>query len=881
MQDVFEFSGAAGGMLVDRSDTLVPTLRSYLKQHSSHLESTDRNRGLVVGQERCKVYDGIVGALFDASRALTGNKQPLALGAVGSYGREMPSPQSDLDVRLLCESDVDSAAPVAEALLYPLWDAGLDIGHQVVTTSDLIQLAHTDLTTATALLDWRTVAGDKPLGKALETAAYERVFCHDRLGNFVDRLEAYNRSRYERYGDSVYLLEPNIKNGAGGLRDLDIVQWCTRAGFRTGNLSDLIKHDVLLPTEWEQLERARDHLLTMRNALHTSVGRKADRLTFDLQEELARTLGYGENSTAVEALMSDYYKHARRIRHTCGRLLHRIRPAHRIKAAPKTLGEGFIQRGDTLHLANETLFDEQPRLCLRAYELAIQHELRVAEPVRRVIALSTAQPEFCARLRQDRTAARSFCKLVTTVRTTRFRGHSVLSELHEVGLLLAMIPEFAPVVGRVHHDTYHVFTVDEHSVAAVDHLRYLARGEGAQDHPLASRLAAEHTRRHVLFFATLLHDVGKVLGRAGHAERGAEMAATILGRLGFNQDDIADAQLLIRLHLRMYQLAAQRDIEDPATVAAFCDDIGVQELLRELYLLTVADITTTSPTSMTRWKRRMLDELHLNADRYLAAKGELGLPTRIEQVRARVRDLCEDPEVENFLGQFLSGLPERYFFANEPETVVEHARFAASARGHHCSVQTRGEAPHVEVWVVADDRPGLLALIAASFGKVKLEILSAQVYSWVGQEGQKRSLDTFWVRHRCDDPITDEQLAAFDKRLRELLSSESEWTAALAPPSRRTIPPLLDLETRINIDNRSSLTNTVVEVITRDRPNLLFSLSRKLQDMGLSIEFAKLNTEGLRVADVFYVSESGGVKVTDPARLGDLERELKATVDRL
>jgi [protein-PII] uridylyltransferase len=247
--------------------------------------------------------------------------------------------------------------------------------------------------------------------------------------------------------------------------------------------------------------------------------------------------------------------------------------------------------------------------------------------------------------------------------------------MHDVGLVVAMIPEFSPVIGRVHHDIYHVYTVDVHSVAAVDLLRALCRGDLAAEHPLACRLAAEVARPPVLFFATLLHDIGKDLGGKNHAERGAGLCADILGRLGFATADIAEVQHHVLKHLRMYHVATRRDIDDPRTLEEFCADVHGQEGLRELYLLTLSDVTTTSPGSMTSWKRRMLDELYVAAERHLAGAPARG-PARFEAVRREVLTRWPQGTDRGFLDHLLAALPERYLYANEPGAIVEHARFA-------------------------------------------------------------------------------------------------------------------------------------------------------------------------------------------------------------
>lgn len=853
--------------------------RQQAKLRATVLTDSDR-AGVATCAMYSELYEKLLVARFEACRATLGLNKRVTLGAVGSFGRRMLSPNSDLDVRILCADDLSEASEqLVSALLYPLWDAGLDIGHQVVTVDQIIELGRTDLTTATALLDWRTIAGDAQLGTQMLDAAMGTLFSGKSLRDFVESLEAYNRSRHTRYGDSVYLLEPNVKSGAGGLRDLDVAHWYARAEHHVSDVCELVDRGVLLSREWAQIEAAREQLLRMRNTLHALMGRKTDRLTFDHQELLAEKLAYGTDPQSVERMMSEYYRNARTIRGACEML------APRAGFAPSAAEQEFLEAGigivhGELVLECPDDLNERPALALHIYVRAIERDRRVAASARRAIARMTSSETHCEALRKDPDAPALFRNLVCSIRDTRLENDSILGELHDVGLLLAMMPEFAPVVGRVHHDTYHVYTVDVHSIAAVDYLRKLARGSLLQEHPLACRLAAEQVRREVLFFATLLHDVGKVLGGVGHAERGALMAEDMLKRLDFNDADIADVQLLIRLHLRLYQAATRRDVEDPETIRAVCESLGSQEALRELYLLTVADVTTTSPRSMTIWKRDVLDELYTHADRYLSSRHGPEALAHASTIKDRILQLADGP-LAAFLSKFLNGLPERYLFANDLRAVIAHAKFALNSRGERSCIRIGAQREqYTELWVVADDQPGLLAMITAAFWRAKLTVLSAQVYTWRDDDGKTRSLDTFWVRHRSGDALTKDDVSDLRSLLRDTLDSGYDQRAVTLPtPAVRMggVPPI---ETQVTIDNRSATNHSVIEVITQDRPNLLYWLSCRIQELGLDIWFAKISTEGDRVVDVFYVSDPKGGKVVGPERLQHVKAHLVTAINQ-
>ena len=892
--DAATFQSDTPKLLTKLASHLVGDLRRYFNEHRARIESTllEKRPGFDVARAYARLYDGVLSALFGACHAAMlqrGQWVPLSLGAVGSYGRRVLSPFSDLDVRLLTTTDPSAAAPAAEALLYPLWDAGLCIGHQVVAVDDLLELAASDVTTATALLDWRTISGESAFVTDLLERAYTSVFEGEQLAQFIDRLATRAAQRHQRYGDSVYLLEPDVKHGAGGLRDLDIAQWCARARFRVSELGELVGQGVLLEREWAEVETARDRLLELRHALHLCAGRRTDRLTFELQERVTERLAPGGGFPATERLMSDYYRAARVVTRFQTSMLARARPAQRRRPRLVVLGGGLVERDHCLALEHVSSLGADPALAFRLYEEAVSRDLPVCPETRRELMRVASGAELGEALRASPSAREAFVRLLCVVKQTRFAHGSVLGELHDVGLLVAMIPEFASLVGRVHRDTYHVYTVDVHSVAAVDHVRAMCRGELGVEHPLASRLAAELPRRHVLLLAALLHDIGKAHGGEGHTERGVDMARVILERLAVPESDIQDVQLLIAHHLSMYEVATRRDLEDPQTLAEFCSGLKEKQALHELYLLTIADVTTTNPTSMTNWKRRMLDTLCVTAERHLSTE-PAGDPARISTrrmtVRSTVVSLWGERSDPSFIEHFISGLPERYFYANEPEQIIEHALFAHSAQNHPASVRRATVShPYFELWVVADDQPGLLAMITAALSHAKVKVRSAQVYSWIGQDGRSRSLDIFWLRGP-EDPERAERLLA--RLERDIVRSISEPATAdalerHALSGHRGLSPRLELRvpTEVIVDNKSASNYSVIEVVTRDRPALLFVLSHALQQQGLSIWFAKINTEGERVIDVFYVSDRARGKLVAPAEITRVRQALIDAVERL
>jgi [protein-PII] uridylyltransferase len=896
--------------------------RAELEGHLGSPPGAVGEDGLALGVRHRAMLDALLTTCFAQAVEKTGVGATFGLAAAGSYGRGAVCLRSDADVRIVVPRARDRAAAekFCEALLYPLWDAGLSVGHQVVEADEVLALAQSDLATATSLLDLRHVAGDASLVADLVARAYAGLFDGGSLAAFIERLEEEAAARRARFGGSVYLLEPDVKSGAGGLRDLDGARWAAKARFRvsdapSGTLpapkdpasiwTNLVRLGVLVPREAQEMAAAEELLWRVRNRLHAHAKRRSDRLTFDEQEAIAVDLGYDEagsgrgeatgaaqRATAAERFMQDYYLHARAVTRGRERILLRATPVKRRgKPTEIDLGRGVRLFDGQVTLAGVQELQADPALALRVYAACIRHAAPVLPFARDAIARAASDAAWCEQLRASPEAAALFVDLACTVAEARTPRGSIVGELHDVGLLLAMIPEFAPVTGRVHHDVYHVYTVDVHSVAAVDCLRAMCRGELAQERPLATRLAAEIARPKPLFLATLLHDVGKGYpdasgSRKNHSQSGAELCDAILPRLGLPPEDALEARTLVAQHLAMYHVATRRDLDDPATAAEFCKTVRGRESLRDLFLLTVADLSTTSPTAMTSWKARMLDELYFAADAHFAGATDRAFDEdRLARVKEAARAAWPAATDRAPLDSFLATMPERYLLANAPESIAAHAGVAMDrgAGAVHTAIVPSRHPEAAEICVVAEDRPGLLARIAAALTAGRLEVLAAQVYSRALSNGRSEAVDLFWVRDRTEGPeaavramprlvrdLNDVCSGAIDpaELLRQRMGTSSPWR-------ERPSPAVL---TEVFVDDRASPRHTVVEVFAKDRPGLLYTLANALHELGLSIALSKINTEGTRVADVFYVSEIDGAKLAPGERFKQVRDALMRAI---
>lgn len=855
-----------------------------------------RGAGLALAQRHAEIADELCRSVFEEARAGRGGL-PLLLGAVGGYGRGLLALGSDLDLCFVTAKTDDAVSECVQAMLYPLWDAGIQVGHQIVELSQVAIDTEGDLAMATELLDFRPLAGDMSLLPSLQKQLMENTFSERQISTFIAQIDAGTKRRHEQFGDSVYLLEPDLKNGSGGLRDLDSALWAVRARFGTNNLAELANLKLITEPMQRDAERALDFLWSVRNHLHQMSGRKADRLTFSEQERVAKAMGYGGSDERgiprlqhigemVEAFMSEYYRHARVIEQTRARMMGRAKRGVWVQA-PKVveIADGLVECEGRVGLLEPDEVSSRPELAFRICAIALARDMPLLSRTRDAIAVATTDPSVCERLRNSEEAAQVFVGLICSSKIAPFSSGSVLTELHDLGLLLAMIPEFGPVVGRVHHDLYHVYTVDVHSIAAVDKLHALVRGDSTSTYPLASRIAAETVRPRVVFLATLLHDVGKAIGGRNHAQRGAVMSKEILARLGFAPDEIDDVSRLILHHLTMYMVATRRDLNDPNTISEFVRDTWDREGLRELFLLTMADVSTTSVGAMTSWKLDMLNALLRSSDAFLA--GSLQGPTsRVARIREKVCNLWQDPSSLSDLSRFLESMPERYFLANTPVEIVAHAEQALQSGERGVSLSwtdsshnglmglcvVADENRDVDLCVVADDRPGLLASIAAAISASHFDIQAAQINSRKRSGGGYQALDLFWVRSPAHEKAKERRLAQLRQNLEAVLRGDvsADVLVEAKVASSRNLRPTPAVVSEVLFDHHASDEYTVIEVLAEDRPALLFKLSRALRELGIVVGVAKISTEGRRAVDVLYASESDGTKIALGARTDEV-----------
>lgn len=904
-------------------------------------EALDAGRG---GRAACallsRAYDELVMSLWGSALAEEGGGgDGLALVATGGWGREEVCPRSDIDFILLTPPGAaDTARRVADRLLYPLWDAGIRVGHAVRGPRDAAHLAGDDLATATALLDLRHVAGNRALTEELARTARRVIAPGGNANGFVTRLAEERSRRQDKFGDSLYLLEPNLKHGIGGLRDLDTALWAAKARWSIQNPADLVPVGQLSVHQVSLLDEARDFLLMLRTRLQLQTGRINDQLTFEIQEAIGPILYPDARlpagdirpavAPAVEALMQRYYLHARNVVRLSQRILEMARVPARRKPRIRRVDSVFLLFNGKLAVKDPRVLRERPAEMLRLFRVALDLDVPIYGHTTELIAEHLAAHEGF--LAGDRAAARHFLDALVDIRDDG--QPSLLEQMHQIGILGALMPEFAPCTCRVQHDLYHVYTVDQHQLLTVSMLKRLARGELAGAHPAATSAIREVERPVALYLGTLLHDVGKPLGK-GHAEKGARVTRAIAGRLGMAPEDADTAEFLVRQHLTMAHLSQRRDLSDPEVIGRFTRRVGDEQRLIQLYLCTLCDTAMTAPGNLTAWKKQLLEELYGRARRFLrgdADAEEIDLGEQVQKTRARVRDLLlrePPPELAEQIEALgpdagvpaprsrsgeavetcLAGVDEHLFASLSPRQMERVIRVAWA----HEDTGTPAELAvacyplkgHSELAVVASDRHGLLATIAAALAANRIDVLGAVIGTGhvpatpedprpgeaSAASGRELALDVFFVRDLYGKaiPAEDSRWEGVRGDLHELLAGQATLESEVQLLNKRQRSGLAPrvtpgVPTRVRIDNDASTEATVVEVFTQDRAGVLHAISRTLADFGLDIHLSKVSTEGEAVADIFYVTL--GVprrKLTDAPALAELEARLHAALESL
>jgi [protein-PII] uridylyltransferase len=805
----------------------------------------------------------------------------VAIVAVGGYGRGELNPFSDLDIVVLHPPQEDEiSTQFMIQFTYFLMDMRLDVHYSNRSVPNCLQMARRDLSTKTSFIEARPLVGDAQLGEQ-----FRRTIQRELLGKGVDQFIQAKadecRRRHAKYYGAVSVLEPNVKESPGGLRDYHTALWvgATRVGARS--CEELEAAGVITAAEQQAVAQAYDFLLRVRTDLHFAQQWKNDVLAIEVQADTASRLGYDGTGTGqpVERFMRGYYRQARAIYHLCASVLDRCRPHERgigkvlEYMSRKELDHGLvIARNEiTVKERGKDPFQARPTLLLEVFAVALQMGVGLSVDLKALIRANLGAIDDA--FRADRQHSRLFMTILKHPHAAR-----ALRAMHEVGVLSAYLPEFEQITGLVHHDLYHKYTVDEHTLRAVDYLDELPETPEKELREFA-KLFQSIPNPEVLRLALLYHDVGKTKG-IDHVEESAELFGAAAPRLGLSDKSADQVEFLVRNHLLMNHLAQRRDITDPKIIADFAETVRNVENLKLLCILTYADTHAVGPDIWTVWKGALLWELYMRTFKHFTQEDEVVVTGEalIEQVKSEVISGLSGRFTDAAVDEFFKVMPYKYIVSTPAETIVHHVQLVEGLKGgklatkhtHHLDMGFS------ELMVCTPSKPGNFSKIAGTLAANKLNILGAQIYT----RNDGLALDTLQIESLEKKPILDERLW---QRLNEELSAVLAEVREVTYRPGRTIfarkERAVPVTTVIEVNNRISDMYTVIDVMTQDRLGLLYLMTTTLFELGINIHLAKVSTEATRAIDVFYVTDLMGEKIVDERAIEDIRSRLQTALD--
>jgi [protein-PII] uridylyltransferase len=806
----------------------------------------------------------------------------IAVLAVGGYGRGEMAPFSDVDLLFLTPYKITSwLESVIESMLYVFWDLHLKVGHASRTVRECIRLGREDYTIRTALLERRLIAGEPALAMELGERLQKELF-RGTAPDYVDAKLAERAERHRKQGGQRYMVEPNVKEGKGGLRDLQTLYWIAKYVKGAETAEDLLNAGVLSREEYETFDRAETFLMAVRCHMHLIAGRAMDTLTFDIQVEVADRMGYRDRGRrrAVEFFMQDYFRHATRVGELTRIVLTDLEARHSKKAPDlfrmlrrkKPVKEGYALVHNRLSIEGPEAFLADPLNLLRIFEEGLRTGYLLHPDAMRLLAANLDRIDDT--VRADPEAARIFFDTLLK----HGNPERALRRMNELGVLAAYIPEFAPVVAMMQFNMYHSYTVDEHTIQCISILAQIERGELVEELPIASKILKGEVNRKVLYLALLLHDVGK--GREeDHAVVGAQIARKVAPRLGLKKDEAETLEWLVRNHLVMSDVAQKRDLSDPRTVRGFAKSVKTQKRLDLLTVLTVCDIRGVGPNVWNNWKAQLLRQLYRDTLTALRTGiEEINRESRSAEAKQRLRDALADwdpkdvrTELARHYDPYWQGMP-----------AAAHVVFATLLKGIgddeiRLDLFPDEDRDATRACFALADHPGIFSRLAGALALVGANVVDARTYT--SKDGYATAV--FWVQDHEGTPFELSRLPRLRSMIEKTLKGEIVAKQAFVDKDKlkkRERP--FRVPTVITFDNEGSDIYTIIEVDTRDRPGLLYDLTRALAAANVYIASAVIATYGEQAVDSFYVKDMFGLKFHSDAKQKALEKRLREAIER-
>jgi [protein-PII] uridylyltransferase len=803
---------------------------------------------------------------FERSRIGPGlniTRNPYAVIALGGYGRKEQCVFSDVDLLILFEKKVlDNVENLIQEMVYPLWDIGLDVGHATRSVKDCVDLAKKDVAVLTSLLDARFICGMSNVYMTLIDQMRQKVVS-GKESRIIRWLVEGNSKRHDYFGDSTYSLEPNIKEGAGGLRDYHTMLWIGRIRSGVKDPRDLEYEGFLSHNEYQGIEEALKFIFEVRNRLHYLTGRKSDRLHFEYQIRLAQDLGFKPHAgqTPVERFLGKLHGEMDYVKQQYGVFLHelgyQIAAGRRKKEIRQTRVEDLeINRGMINFTSSEKILN-RPILLLEIFKESDRYGLPLSAEAKRLVR------EFNTLIDGPFIAWERTLKLFERILVQGDPAYDALDGMLETGILVRLIPEFENIINRIQFDEYHIYPVDKHSLHTVRMIQEWRKQGANADESLCGKVYSELDNPNLVHWAALLHDIGKGVPSDDHSRCGAEIVPRILKRFGFQERDADTVSFLVKEHLLLMKIATRRDINDEETCIYCARRIQDIERLKMLYLLTAADSISTGPNAWSEWTGLLVRNLFLRVLKILE-KGELAsekASVLMDEKKTRVMATVSLNRNPASLDPLIQNMSPRYLLYASVEEIAEHVRLFEKLGNNDFvwDVKGAGESETRTVTVCAKDAPGLFSKIAGTFTLNGINILNAQVFTW----RNNIALDIFEVKPPPDPMFEEERWEKTQKDLQSVLNNTLDLEPALKERMktyRPAVPPIGNRPVQVRVDNESSSFFTIVEVFAYDYLGLLYDITDALYRLGLDVWVSKISTKVDQVVDVFYVRDYDGQK---------------------
>ena len=805
--------------------------------------------------------------------------EKLSIISVGGYGRREMAPFSDVDLLFLTPYKMTPwSENVIETVLYLLWDLKLKVGHSSRSIKDCLRLGSEDYTIRTAMLEHRFVCGDINLASQLNDKLWKNLFSGT-AKDFISAKLKERENRHEKHGQR-YMVEPNVKEGKGGLRDLQSLYWIAKYVYQTQNISDLVDLNVFRSDEYLQFEQAEEFLWAVRCQMHHLADRAIEQLSFDLQVEVASAMGYHDSrdQRAVEIFMQDYFRHATRVGDLTRIFLTSLEAVHAkdeplleriFKRKPK-IDNDYIVIHNRLAIKSEKEFLTNPINLLKLFSEALRTGLLIHPNAMRLVSanLAMVNNEF----RASTEAQQIFLELLLK----HGNPERALRRMNELGFLAKFIPEFEPIVAMMQFNMYHSYTVDEHTIQCLKTLAQIEKGELVEELPIASSILKDGVNRKVIYIALLLHDIGK--GRSDdHSILGAKIAKQVSPRLGLNKQETETVEWLVRYHLLMSDMAQKRDISDPRTVRDFAKAVQSVKRLNLLTVLTVCDVRSVGPDTWNNWKATLIRQLYAETKAILEQGAEaLNRENRMTEAKKALREKLSEWDNKDIKIETGRHYPP-YWQGFQVDAQFAFAKLLRNLGADEIKIELTPDTDRdaTRICFALSDHPGIFSRLAGALALVGANVVDARSYT--SKDGFATA--AFWIQDGDGSPYNQARFSRLRRMIEKTLSGEVITREAIKERDKfKKREKAFKVPTSVTFDNEGSEIYTIIEVDTRDRPGLLFDLTRTLANMNVYIASAVIATYGEQVVDSFYVKDMFGLKFYSESKQKKLEQNLRQAI---